>query len=156
MNLEQQLARLQEIWATLQKTPRIQLYNVARAHFGKDVTPNDRIPDDVACAETLSTLLNKVRPTPIITGTHSLYVYLRTRYQVVQVPLPGDVIIAPTGMARHGTPIKNGHVGIVMKDNVIYSNNSLTGLLDDHFTIDTWNKRYRDKGGYPVYYFRIV
>ena len=69
-------------------------------------------------------------------------------------PEEGDIIISPTGFGNGNLP--NGHVGIVSKDGMVMSNDSATGVFTENYTMDTWKARYRDIGGYPVYYFRRV
>ncbi len=153
--LQEQLFKLQNTLRMLQNTPRIKLWNAARAAVGTDVTPDDRVPDDVACAVTVSALMAKVRPFPMISGTYTMYTYLRPKYDIATTPLPGDIIISPTGMASKKV-ISNGHVGVVGVGGIIYSNNSRTGKLDTHWTIASWREYYEKKGGYPVYFFRIT
>ena len=91
---------------------------------------------------------------PIILGTATLFQYLikSPEFQQVMVPESGDIIISPTGM---GNGSMQGHVGIVGKNGTIMSNSSATGKFMSNYTIDTWTKRYHDKGGIPVYYFRV-
>jgi hypothetical protein len=36
------------------------------------------------------------------------------------------------------------------------SNSSATGLWTNNYTITSWVARYRDKGGYPIYFFRKI
>lgn len=152
--LQDRLFQLKIVLEALQKNRRVQLYLAAKAAVDTDVTPVDAVPDDVACAEVVSTLINKVVSFPIIHGTYTLYTYLGSKYQLVQTPLPGDIIISPTGMASKKV-FNHGHVGVVGVGGIVYSNNSLNGKLQTHYTISTWKKRYQDTGGYPVYFFRL-
>lgn len=131
---------------------------VCESAIGTDVTPTDRTPDEVACAEVVSTLIRKVEPAmPIITGTATLWEYLDNPihgFRQVQDPQAGDIIISPTGYGLKGT---SGHVGVVLQDNVIASNTSFgtyAGKFMKNHTIQTWAKYYVEKRNYPVYYYR--
>ncbi len=122
----------------------------------KDITPDDLVPDPVACAITVSTLINKVDATfPKVAGTWTLYDILEHRkdYERVKEAMPGDIVISPTGMSRSKT-MPNGHTGIVMPDMWIASNDSNTGLFARNYTIKSWTDRYVTKGGYPLFIYR--
>lgn len=155
MTLQERLFQLQTAWNKLQETPRIKLYNAARAVLDTDVTPKDRVPDEVACAEVVSTILNKVTIVPHMTGTYTMYTYLRSnpRFEKVTTPLPGDIIISPTGMGNRN--LKHGHVGIVGVGGAIMSNSSHNGKFEKNYTLQSWYKRFGLLGGMPLYYFRL-
>lgn len=124
--------------------------------LGTDVTPDDLVPDIVACAITVSTLMNKVDSTfPKVSGTWTLYDILvhRKDYEKVNDMTPGTIVISPTGMGN-SKKLPNGHVGICTRDNKIASNNSDTGLFTENYTLDTWTKRYVTMGEYPLFLFR--
>jgi hypothetical protein len=55
---------------------------------------------------------------------------------------PGAVIVSPKCDAMHG------HTGIVGEKGAIYSNNSQTGLWDQHLTVDKWVPHYKPCGSY--------
>jgi hypothetical protein len=132
------------------------LLQVCQESVGVDVTPRDEVSDEVACAHVVTTLLKKIYPeTPIITGTWTLYDYLRkptSKFEQVTEPEPEDIIISPTGM---GKPMTNGHVGVVMENDLIGSNDSRTGKFMQNYTITTWKNRYGGMG-YPTLFFRRV
>lgn len=138
------------------------LYSTALSCLGKDASPNDVVPDEVGCAESVSDILIQAFPKldiPLIVSTNHLYNYLESSRSFIRIdqPLRGDIIISPTGYSsKYPAPLPNGHVGIFSDNNQIMSNNSDTGLFDIHYTLDSWNARYRDIGGYPVIYYRIV
>ena len=126
---------------------------------GADVTPDDKVSDEVACAITVTTLLKKVYPeTPLITGTYTLYDYLSkptSNYIKLKEPEAGCIVISPTGM---GKPMTNGHVGIFMEDGTIASNTSFgvnQGKLMKSHTLATWTKYYGGRG-YPVFFFKHI
>lgn len=124
--------------------------------LGVDVTPDDLVPDSVACAITVSTLINKVDATfPKVAGTWTLYDILEHRkdYTRVTDPTPGDIVISPTGLSKSKT-MPNGHTGIIMSDLSIASNDSATGKFMKNYTLESWTNRYVVKGGYPLFIYR--
>lgn len=117
------------------------LVDLVQAKLGTDVSPRDLAHDEVGCAESVTTLLKELYPeTPIITGTYTLWEYLRdpkNGYERVTVPTPGCIIISPTGTGN-GT----GHVGIFTRENLIASNQSSTGRFLENYTLDVWLRTY--------------
>jgi len=137
------------------ETNREKLHKAARAALGSDASPNDAAPDELGCADTVSNILRKVIPFPIITGTWTLDERFRTdkRFELVTSPLPGDIIISPTATGN-GSIV--GHVGIVGENDIIMSNDSFQdGHFLENFTMKSWEKRYKDKGGFPIRFFRL-
>lgn len=132
------------------------LVQVCEEHIGIDASPSDLAPDELGCAETTTTLLKKVYPeTPIITGTWTLYDYLKNPkngWELTTVPQPGCVVISPTGMSPKKGAI--GHAGIVLNDGVIASNDSKTGKFLKNFTTLTWIAYFQRKLLFPIYYFK--
>ncbi|MDQ0316393.1 hypothetical protein [Amorphus orientalis] len=132
------------------------LYRAAMAALGTDASPNDAAPDELGCAETVSSIIRQVLPEfPVITGTWTLWERLRkgSEFTAVAEPRPGDIVIAPTGTVRNA-PFP-GHVGIVGKDGIVMSNDSGTGTFNQNYTIESWHRRYAEEGGYPIYYYRL-
>ena len=133
------------------------LYTAALLQLGKDASPTDRVPDDVACVESLTTILRSLWPeVPIITGTYTFWEYLkRSRlFQKIDYPEPGCIIISPTGTGNGR--LRNGHTGIVGKDRIVMSNDSDSGLFMEFYTIDSWKKKYGEIGGFPVEFYRPI
>lgn len=146
-------ALIEQLHISMQKD----LVDVALAHIGKDASPNDLAPDELGCAETVTTLLKKVYPeTPILVSTYALYDYLRNPangYKQVwdaEVWPEGAIIISPTGFGRAGT---HGHVGITLSGERIASNSSATGTFEQNYTHESWKAYYCDKLGYPNFLF---
>lgn len=132
------------------------LMEIAEENIGKDVTPKDEVPDEVACAETVSTILRmKYSDFPMIVSTSTMDKALRSNlsnWVMVYEPQAGDLIISPT----EGKKI--GHVGIVMENNLVASNNSFgvnAGKFTKNYTIQKWNDYYKGKGLEVNYYRRI-
>ena len=140
-------------------SPREIFYKAALDAIGSDASPLDRAPDDLACAETVNEIHKKAFGISIdepglstIRLYHSL-VALKTLFQRVSDPLPGDIIISPTGMGNGR--IKHGHVGIVSEIGIM-SNDSDTGLFLQKYTMESWRLRYQITGGFPMLFFRRV
>ena len=130
------------------------IYDIAKSCIGKKMAP---IYKDSGCVEAVD---NNVR---IATGkgfgenasTYRLFSILKYngRYKRVDFPEPGDIVISPTG---YGNGKISGHVGIVSDGGKIMSNNSDSLLFDEHYTIETWEARYKGVGGFPVYYYKVL
>lgn len=137
-------------------TPQERLRDICISSVGKDISPDDKAPDEKACAESLSNLLKLLYPNfPVLVSTVELYKALKndTRFTGTLDFKPWTLIITPTqgGNGR----VSNGHVGIVGEHGVIYSNNSGTGKWDNHWTVDEWVSYYKIKGGYRIHLFNV-
>lgn len=144
--------------ARRESIPRIKLYLESLRYLDQDASPFDEAPDEYGCADSLSKVINSAFP-KCITGSVStkvLYEQLLNSNKFVKTKelLTGDIIISPTGSNTKVTEIKNGHCGIVGEDGEIMSNSSATGKWEQNYTIETWIRRYRNKGAYPIYSFR--
>lgn len=131
------------------------IYNTAYSLLEQKLGKDTSIPKGVNCANAVTDVLIRAGvpglPAKGIPGTWTLNEWLKANLVVVKDPLPGDIIMSPTGYGKKSMP--NGHVGIVGKYQVM-SNNSRTGKWDTHFTQQTWRDRYETKGGYPVIFYR--
>lgn len=131
----------------------IQLYQAGKDNLGKVLSGNDRV---LGCAATVNALAKLAWGHDIggDASTTKMYEALQdeTKYEPVVDPLPGDIIISPTGTSLLGSDI-HGHVGIVAYYGIL-SNSSETGELHENFTVDTWNKYFRDTLQFPVFYYR--
>lgn len=147
-------------------SPGEKIYNKAKSLLGTDASPMDKAPDGLGCAETVSTILNSIWSYfRIVTGTWSLYDALRFDPKFVRITNPdqamrGDIFLFVTGMGNG--KISNGHVGFLMDNNMIASNDS--GLYDQNlkgkfvlnYTVDSFIKRFRDVGGYELFIYRAL
>jgi len=137
------------------------VYNAAKKCLGVHITLDPTVPPDVGCAEAVSFVLKKAGvqniPPKGFAGTADLYHFLSDFQPQFwfksDSPLPGDVIISPTGSPN--TAFLHGHVGILGLHGIL-SNNSDTGLFDEHITLAAWNDFYKVRGGFPVYFFRRI
>lgn len=146
---------------------RLKLYEAAVKALGKDASPKDKAPDELACAETINELHKEafgeyISPENIL-STYYLFKALRTNpaFKEVYIPAPGDIVISPTGYTSLRTKdgflaIPNGHAGIIMLDGKIASNDSRDGVFRENYTLASWSDRYVRRGGYFMRYYRRV
>lgn len=148
---------LKDIIAML--TERNDLLAVATKALGTDASPLDRAPDELGCAETVCALLNQIRRTPPITGTATLLAYFTNpvnNFEEIDTPIPGALVISATGTGLPGTV---GHVGIVMEDGTIASNDSgivvpsNRGKFIKNYTWETWVRQFQERQKMPVRIF---
>jgi len=133
---------------------RERLHEKAKEWLGKDARPQKLAPQDLGCVEALSTVIGSFDPSfPTITYTPKLKEYLdmSKKYRQVLAYQPGCIIVSPTVPDQFV-----GHTGVVGENEVIYSNNSRTGLWDDYYTLKTWIERYREMGGLKIYFYQPV
>lgn len=138
----------------VQTSNGLKIYAMAKDCLGLNLCENRAY----GCAETVNAIVEAALGQSVGGGASTALMYkclLSTgRFSPVTAPLPGDIIISPTGMGTN-PQMPNGHVGIVAMYGVL-SNDSLDGLLEEKYTLDTWSARYHTVGGYPVFYFRAV
>lgn len=138
---------------------RIRLYLKALSYLGVDASPLDEAIDDVGCADSVSRVVKSAFPEAFKGSVSTAELYKQMiaspMFKKVKDIRCGDIIISPTGMGKTGK-IKHGHVGIMGEDEEIMSNSSSNGLWTTNYTINGWVKRYREQGGYPIYFFRII
>lgn len=136
---------------------RDKLYETAKLCLGKDMVDDPGVDPSVGCADSVNSVYKLAFGNEIGGGasTAALYTVLCSdpRFQSVQEPLPGDIVISPTGTSTKGAP--HGHVGICGFHGIM-SNNSMTGLWSQFYTDTSWHAYYHDKLGFPVIYFRVV
>lgn len=135
------------------------LYSTAKSCLGFSMVSHG-VPIEFGCASSVNMVHRKAFGVEIGGGASTKLLYetlLKSPFfEKVDAPQPGDIIISPTGYSSIAFPhnqISNGHVGVVGIYGIM-SNNSDNGLWQEKYTIDTWNARYKDLGGYPVLFFR--
>ena len=139
---------------------RMHLYNTACSFIGMDASPNDVAPDEYGCAESVSDIFRRAFDEEL-GGDVSTYRMWRAikddpRFTRVDDPEQGDIIISPTGYRARKTDVSNGHVGIMSSPSKIMSNSSATGTWEENYTLSRWRAYYEKRGGYPVYFVRII
>lgn len=143
----------------IQTAQGTKIYETAKGLLGVDASPNDEAPDALACAETVNAIVKKALGAPVGGGasTFAMWQCLRqftARWEQVLEPLPGDIVISPTG-ASPNARLQHGHVGIVAKYGIL-SNNSENGLLSENWDMRTWKAYYSEFGGLPTLYYRCI
>lgn len=139
----------------------LQIFKYCKSQLGIDASPKDLAPDELGCAETVTTILHTLFPdVPVLIGTAQLYDFLKDspNFALVGTPMAGDIIISPTGFGGFNG-IKNGHTGFIGDHDTIMSNTSLppnTGKFTQNYTYQTWVARYKTLGGYPVFVYRRI
>lgn len=153
--MQQKLQLLRQLLNLLLLRKSEYIYQEALNHIGVDASPDDLVDDVVGCAESVSAILQKHINMPIITGTYTLFDYMNksTNFARTDIPMPGNIIISPTGM---GDGSMRGHVGIVGKNDVVMSNDSYSGKWMANYTIPAWRARYSGQGKMPVYFFKVI
>lgn len=134
---------------------REKLYRVAIGNVGIDVTPEDIVPDEYDCANSVSTLLAKAGYSiGSYWLTTDMYRVLtnHSSWRKVDAPKRGDIVISPTGWGNG--KLANGHVGFVSDNGKIMSNTSADGKFRENYTLESWRARYVGIGGFPMVYFR--
>lgn len=141
----------------LPKTPSEKFYDFAMTFYGIDPTPQDKQNDENACAEVMTTILNKYFTDgfPIITYTPDLLIAFRKdiRFKETSEFKTGNLIISPT-QTGNGSVI--GHIGTIGKNGKILSNSSPTGLFVDKFDDISWIQRYSKGGQLDLHIFELV
>ena len=145
---------------TPKKTNRELFYEVAKASIGIDMSPNDIAPDSLACMESLDGVYFKafgehlLKPEDRLSTNRGFKAMLKDpRLIQVETPLPGDIVISPTGFSSKGST--HGHTG-VRGVWTYMSNNSDTGLWSAHYSLEAWYNVFEKTLGFPVVHFRVV
>lgn len=144
---------------------RTKLYNAAISFLGTDASPADTAPDEYGCADSLSKVIQKAFPEmrfPNLLNTRDIEMYFLTSlsFEETKEPMYGDIIISVTGSGNGRIP--SGHCGVVGKylgpsgTLWVMSNDSRTGHWEANYTIDGWNRYFRDKGGMQTHFFHRI
>jgi hypothetical protein len=139
------------------------LYETTLTFLGKDPTPEDKVPDEVACMEVVNFIHNAAFGEPIGGGasTYLGWIVLKNhkKFAEMKTPLTGDICIAPTGLndaVGRANGITNGHIGIVCDNGTIASNDSKTGLFIKNYTLWSWRYRFSTIGHFPIFFYRRI
>lgn len=129
------------------------IYQFAKSCLNTDIAATQ---NELGCAESISYIFIQTKvphfPKEGYLSTADFYTWLETYAERVTDPLPGDVIIAPTGKSTKGAA--HGHIGIIAKYGIL-SCNSMNGLFQEYFTIVKWLIYYGGKLGFPTLFYRI-
>ena len=135
-SLKQLLLLFKSWWNPItENNNRLRLYHAALSFIGTDVTPKDEVPDEVACAETVWTLLSLVDPNAFgiqkTASSYYLYTQLKESKNFTQVtePLEGDLVASPTGLFAYKSKIKSGSCKIKKAVAIVITVPSFTLIL---------------------------
>lgn len=137
-------------------TPREELHKEALKWLGTDASPSDLAPDELGCAESVSTIISKVTTYPIITGTWTLMAHLNNSKKFDKIDIkdlkPGDILLYATGTIKAPFP---GHVFVCTENDMLMSNHSLNpnkGLWMKNYNLASARKRWESVGYKPLCY----
>ena len=140
---------------TIVRSPGRILYEMAVMCLGKDMAPTE---DEYGCMEAVNEVCFKALGDYAGGGTSTYRaipaISSNKKFSTVTSPLPGDIIIYPTGYGNGNIP--NGHAAIVGENNKVMSNGSQSKLWEQNYTLETMRERYEGIGGFPRYLFRRV
>jgi hypothetical protein len=128
--------------------------------LGKEASPRDLAPDEYGCVETITNVLRYAGcEMPVLLSTRDLYNFLNKSKEWVGLRFgeqtkEGDLILSVTGQGGMNG-VKNGHVGIILRDGNIASNDSSTGKFEQYYNLTTWKNRWATRGGYPTHFYRL-
>jgi len=136
------------------------LYLKAKSFLGIDLTPDDAVPDFVACVAQFQELYKRTFGRYVGSGaslynTRALRDALRNDKDFTEIKWedtkPGDVCVFATG---EGPVIKHGHVFVVGKKDWM-SNNSNNGKWEAHWTRQQVEGYYMTYARFIPYVFRL-
>lgn len=114
------------------------------------------VEKELGCVEAVNHVHKFAFGTPIVLSSSTIDLYNQLvsseLFFKVDSPLPGDIIISPTGSGNG--KISHGHTGIISEYGTILSNDSDSGLFLLKWNLSSWFDYYGRQGGFPVYYFR--
>lgn len=125
------------------------IYETAMSCIGKDLTTI--APNEYGCAETFTRILIMAGcDIKVLTSTIDVNNVLANSpvWRRVSTGFKGDAIISPT----QGDNV--GHVGIIGDGDLIISNNSYTGQVDEHLNMKSWYDFYGKRKGLPIFIYR--
>lgn len=129
----------------------IQLGTLAYIVRGNDIT--SIAPNGLGCAETMSRIIKVLVPDfPILISTRELASELRRNsHFAVSDGRNGDIYMAETGTGAY----QNGHVG-VRYNMFVLSNNSGTGKMDNHWTVQAFTDYFFIRGRFTRQFYRLI
>lgn len=141
------------------QTKREHLYEVAKACIGQDMSPQDVAPDTLACMESVDGVYLKAFGKHLLSPANRYSTMLgykamlnNPELEVVADPLPGDIVISPTGYSSKNSP--HGHTGL-RGISTYMSNDSDSGLWKANYTLAAWPLVFSKTLGFSVIHFRV-
>lgn len=131
------------------------LYQYAVSKLGRDASPKDEAPDELACADSVHEIVKGALGWEIGGGvsTQEQYKFLLKdkRFEVIDHYEYGCILTSPTGYGK----LKHGHVGITGRNRIL-SNSSQSGTWEQDWTFDTWTNYFKSYGGFPIIIFKPI
>lgn len=149
----QPIEKLPELIKEFMQTNTEKFIKVCNDALDTEVTPKDEVPDNVACAQTISTLIKKVFPDfPIVYSTKDLdmKLYMDKRFKRITEPEWGCVVVSPRNNTQYG------HAGMFLTSERIASNDSKTGLFKGNYSWSSWISEFQQKRGLRIYLYRLL
>ena len=137
------------------------MYQAAVPCLGIDASPEDLADDELGCAETWHQIYRKAFGEYFIADAYErlstrrlkLKLDVSVLFMKVTDPLPGDTVLSATGFGgTKAVPV--GHVGVMGENGIIMSNDSRDGTFDANYTLDSWRRRYVEKGNFAMDFYR--
>lgn len=150
-----------------QLSNREKLYNASKGYIGLDLTPEDKIPDDVACVAQFQEVFRRTFGTYLGTGAalYSTY-YLAKALAIsnlVEKVAPedaqfGDIWCFATGEnIRATSPNVRGHVFVMGKQDWMSNNSNEPnkGKWMAHWRGDAVKRYFIQSNGFPAHVYRV-
>lgn len=128
----------------------------------QDISPKDYAPDEVGCVESAFECYKQefgVYPNGSIDkielSTIEAFTTLKNnpKFNSVLEMQPGLFIISVSGQGKN---FYHGHIGIILENGLIASNNSSNGNWDTHLTVMKWVDYFVRGGGFKIYLFKPI
>lgn len=135
------------------ETAAERLVEAGVAALGMDMTPDDKVPDEVACvAQLVAIVPAEFGLSRSLTYTPNLKNALdaNPKFKRVQDPHRGTIVVSVTEGEQHG------HCGLYLEDDSIASNNSNNGKWEVNFNRAKWRSYFGDKLGLKGYLYDPV
>ena len=138
------------------ETPAQRVANSAIAALDQDVTPDDIVPDEVACVTQLVHIVPAEFGLDInLKYTPKLFEALKKnpRFKPVLDPSVGTIVVSPT------VGLNVGHCGVYVEANAIASNNSFgknKGKWTVNYTRQSWRDYFIKQKGLKGYLFNPI
>ena len=129
------------------------LLALAKQSFETDISPQNKAPQELSCAEGVSELLNAIVgkfPIQISTAELKKQMDNDNRFWRVINPKMGQIIVSPR------TNTTAGHAGIFISDTQIASNDSRDGKFRVNYTWDSWVKEFKTRRGLRIFLYEMV
>lgn len=122
---------------------KLSLSDVAKSYIGKDASPLNKAPQNLACVEGACTVIQQIIPDfPSLLSTIKLDEALKKhpRCKATLTPEKDCVLVAITKGKE------TGHAGFLIENYRVISNDSTTGKMADNYSFINWVSYFRGRG----------